>query len=132
MSSVQERNVLLVGSLPYETVDEGMRTAGELLGDHLLGIPDGEVGLRKIWIGFLPRTVYSSHPDLRLTRSPEGGVQEQPDAKPEVWEASFMFALKPGVTKLRFENLGYADAALESYKVFSKLREEGTIPAGVK
>ncbi len=40
--------------------------------------------------------------------------------------------MKPGVTDLRFDDLGYARFALESYETFKGLRDEGVIPAGVR
>lgn len=125
-------DVLLVGSLPFDDAADALRAGGELVGDHVSGVPDGEVGDRKIWIGFLPRTVYSQHPDLELLRAPEGGVQHQPDAKPDVWEASFLFGIREGVEELRFESLGYAAAALKSYEAFAALKADGTIPQGVR
>ena len=70
------------------------------------------------------------------TNRPEGGL-EQPDhddsdeARPaadsnQLWT----FRVKPGVTDLRFDDLGYARFALESYETFKGLRDEGVIPAG--
>jgi hypothetical protein len=127
-----QADVLLVGSLPFETASEALRAGGELLGEHLPGVPDGEVGDRRIWIGFLPRTVYSRHPDLEVLRAPEGGVQHQPEEKPDVWEASFLFGIRDGVEALRFDELGYGRAAVESYREYRRLREEGVIPEGVR
>ena len=42
------------------------------------------------------------------------------------------FALRKGVKTLHFDTLGYADAAIESYKVFCEARKQGIIPAGVR
>ena len=42
------------------------------------------------------------------------------------------FGLRNGVKTLRFETLGYAEAAIESYKAFCAVREQGIIPAGVR
>jgi hypothetical protein len=125
-------DVLLVGSLPFDDAGQAMRSAGESLGNHLPGVPDGEVGERKIWIGFLPRRVYSTHPDLELLKAPEGGLQHQPEEKPEVWEASFLFGIRPGVTALRFDELGYGRFAVESYQEYRRLRSDGVIPDGVR
>jgi hypothetical protein len=36
------------------------------------------------------------------------------------------------VQELRFERIGYAAEARSSYGVFRRLREEGTIPEGVR
>ena len=65
-------DVLLVGSLPFETAEEAIRAAAEHLGDHLPAFGDGEVGLRKLWIGFLPMTIYSKHPQLEIAARARG------------------------------------------------------------
>lgn len=127
-----DADVLLVGSLPFDEAGDALRAGGELLGSHLPGVPDGEVGDRKIWIGFLPRNVYSRHPDLEVLRAPEGGVQQQPDEKPDVWEASFLFGLREGVDELRFDDIGYGRFAIKSYNEFRRLRAEGAIPEDVR
>ncbi|MFL5847039.1 MAG: hypothetical protein ACJ762_20345 [Solirubrobacteraceae bacterium] len=125
-------DVLLVGSLPFDEASEALRTSGELLGHHVSGLPDGEVGDRKIWIGFLPRNIYSKHPDLQVLKAPKGGVQQQPDEKPEIWEASFLFGLKEGVESLTFDDIGYGRFAIDSYREYLKLREAGSIADGVR
>ena len=124
-------DVLLVGSLPFDTADESMRSAGKMLGTHLPAIGDGEVGLRKIWVGFLPQTVYSKNPALEILRSPDTEIQQQPDERPEVWDVSFLFGIKPG-EKLRIDTLNYGPIAVESYETFKQLRDEGVIPEGVR
>jgi hypothetical protein len=125
-------DVLLVGSLPFETAEEAIRAAAEHLGDHLPAFGDGEVGLRKLWIGFLPMTIYSKHPQLEVLRAPEGGAPKPPtDGKPEVYEAAFLFGIKPG-EDLRFETTNYGPIAVESYGVFERLRDEGVVPEGVR
>ena len=55
---------MLVGNLPFETVEEGLRAVGLKLGDDVIAIPDGEVGPRKMWCMFLATDTYSKHPDL--------------------------------------------------------------------
>ena len=40
----------LVGSVPLANADEVIATAAAQLGDHLRRIPDGETGVRTIWI----------------------------------------------------------------------------------
>ena len=43
--------VHLVGSVPLSDSSEVFRTAGSILGDRLLLMPDGETGVRSNWIG---------------------------------------------------------------------------------
>ena len=42
--------VHLVGSVPLSDSSEVFRTAGSILGDRLLRMPDGEIGVRSNWI----------------------------------------------------------------------------------
>ncbi|MET9028825.1 hypothetical protein ABZW96_24865 [Nocardia sp. NPDC004168] len=64
-----------------------------------------------------------AHPDLETIPppSPEYGPSERVRPKPGVDAAS-----------IDFGPLGYAEAALESWRVFHRLREDGTIPAGIR
>ncbi|MFP6651307.1 MAG: hypothetical protein VCA17_03635 [Dehalococcoidia bacterium] len=43
--------VHLVRSVPLSDSSEVFRTAGSILGDRLLLMPDGETGVRSNWIG---------------------------------------------------------------------------------
>ena len=122
-------DVLLVGSLPFDTAEEAIRAAAEHLGDHLPAFGDGEVGLRKLWIGFLPMTIYSKHPQIETLRAPDGGVPKPHHS--DVYESAFLFGIKEG-EELRFETTNYGPIAIESYSVFQQLREQGVIPPGVR
>ncbi|MFE7740954.1 hypothetical protein [Nocardia sp. NPDC057455] len=85
-------------------------------------IPDGETGIRDNWVVWqLPKM--QAHPGLETIPppSPEYGPSERVRPKPGVDAAS-----------IDFGPLGYAEAALESWQVFQQLREEGTIPAGIR
>ena len=42
--------LLLVGSVPLDTVEQVFRTLGGPLGPYLAYMPDGEVGDRRYWI----------------------------------------------------------------------------------
>ena len=42
--------LLLVGSILLDTVEEVMRTFGAPLGQYLPAMPDGEVGERRSWL----------------------------------------------------------------------------------
>ncbi|KRA24944.1 hypothetical protein ASD65_11270 [Microbacterium sp. Root61] len=120
----QPQGALLVGSVNYDDAETTFRTAADLLGGHLKRIPDGEVGDRFHWLIFqadilgqadgLERVgdepVYIRHLDARGSRIADG-----------VDAASIV--LPP---------LGYAAAAKESYALFTRLRAEGAIPAGVR
>ena len=116
------RGALLVGSVPLESSDEVFRRAASILGDHLERMPDGETGDRINWIGW-QSAVFQQHPDLEPSPvDPEGGV------------TSPMSQIKAGVdaSTLSFDSLGYSEAALESWAVFSGLQEEGVIPGATR
>ena len=55
--------LLLVGSIPLDTVEEVMRTFGAPLGQYLPAMPDGEVGERRSWVNRF------SYADQRTLRS---------------------------------------------------------------
>jgi hypothetical protein len=129
---------MLVGSLPFETVEEGLRAVGSALGNDVIAIPDGEVGPRKMWCMFLATDTYSKHPDLVESRRPSpavisneekpvGDKKTRPGAAPEY---HWTFRVKDGVKRLNFRELGYAAAARESYATFCRLRDEGVIAKG--
>jgi len=128
-------NLLLVGSVPLETVEEVMRTFGGALAKHLPAIPDGEVGERRSWVNRLSYQIFNGHMDLETLRRPkpvDGVEQLLPRSRDDSWN----FKVRPGVERVRFGNpgsrLGYARDAVSSYFVFRTLREKGIIPDGVR
>jgi hypothetical protein len=129
-------DVLLVGSLPFESAEEAFRAAAEGLKGHVGWLPDGEVAERVNWVGMLPLVVFPKNPDLVETMAPPTQELEQPDrdaGRPPVedLEGIWSWQIKPGHT-VRFDDLAYARFAGDSYGVFRRLREEGVIPAGVR
>ncbi|MGW4714396.1 hypothetical protein [Nocardia sp. NPDC004260] len=116
------RGVHLCGSVPLADAETVFSEAARRIGKHLKRIPDGETGVRDNWVVWqLPKM--QAHPDLETIPppSPEYGPSERVRPKPGVDAAS-----------IDFGPLGYADAALESWRVFRRLREDGTIPAGIR
>jgi hypothetical protein len=125
------KDLLLVGSIPYDTVEEVMRTFGGKLGAHLPAMPDGEVGERRSWVNRFCYLLFAGHPDLETIKRPPpiGGV-EQP--LPARREDSWLFRVRPGVSQVRFGlpglRLGYARDATMSYFVLRTLRDQGVLP----
>ncbi|MEU1548082.1 hypothetical protein [Nocardia sp. NPDC005745] len=116
------RGVHLCGSVPLTDARTVFSEAARRMGPHLKRIPDGETGIRDNWVVWqLPKM--QAHPDLETVPppSPEYGPSERVQPKPGVDAAS-----------IDFGPLGYAEAALESWQVFRQLREDGTIPAGIR
>jgi hypothetical protein len=133
-------SVMMVGSMPFDTVEESMRAVGSKLGAAVTAIPDGEIGPRKMWCMFLATDTYSKHPDLVESRRPSPAVitnedkpvgtkKVRPGAAPQY---HWTFRLKDGSKRLDFGELGYAAAARNSYAVFRRLRDEGVIAKGVR
>ncbi|WP_426188121.1 hypothetical protein [Microbacterium sp. TWP3-1-2b2] len=121
----QPQGALLVGSVNYDDAETTMRTAAALLGDRLGRIPDGEVGKRFHWIMFQPDVLGRADGLERVVDEPipfKAGL----DARP--------LRIAEGVDAAGIElpPLGYADAAIESYAVFTRLRDEGDVPAGIR
>jgi hypothetical protein len=127
-------DVLLVGSMPFDDAETVFRETAKGLKGHLTAMPDGEVNERKNWVGMLPEYVFQFHPQLEETVSP-GGALEQPDLPEGVHlselDPFWAFRTKPG-EKLVFDNLKYADFAIESYATFKRLREQGLIEPGTR
>ena len=128
--------LLLVGSIPLDTVEQVFRTVGASLGPYLAYMPDGEVGDRRYWIGGVAYRVLNGHPEIETLRRPapdENGVERW---RPQGVHDQFQFRVKPGVREVRFGDpgwrLGYTRDAVNSYFVFRQLKKEGVIPAGVR
>ncbi|MFP3465113.1 hypothetical protein [Leifsonia sp. SIMBA_070] len=119
------RGAHLVGSVNLPDAESVFRTVSAHLGDRLHRIPDGEVGERFYWVQFQTK---------RLDRME--GISRI-DAPPSLLRGVFdgrPFRLDDGVTadRLVFPDLGYADAALDSYAVFRRLRDDGVIAPGTR
>ncbi|WP_406248971.1 hypothetical protein ACI7YT_02940 [Microbacterium sp. M] len=119
------QGALLVGSVNFDDAEKTMRVAAEMLGDRLKRIPDGEVGKRFHWIMFQP-DVLGQAPGIDR-------VGDQPIPFPAGLDARPL-RIADGVDAAAIEMppLGYAEAAIESYAIFARLREEGVVPSGVR
>ena len=134
-SGAVRNDVLLVGSLPFDTAEEAFRAAAEGLRGHVGWLPDGEVAERVNWVGMLPLVVFPTMPELEETLAPAGEL-EQPDRDAERQpvedlEGIWSWRVRPGQS-VRFDDLAYGRFARESYEVFHRLEQEGVIPQGVR
>ncbi|MEV0151781.1 MULTISPECIES: hypothetical protein [unclassified Nonomuraea] len=114
--------VHLCGSVPLADSEAVFRQAATRLGDRLRRIPDGETGVRDNWVVWqLPKL--QAHPDLETVIPSDPRYGPAPRVRP-----------RPGVDpgSITFGALGYSAAAIESWQVFSRLRDEGVIPPGVR
>jgi hypothetical protein len=117
-----EPGVHLCGSVPLADSETVFRTVAAKLGGRARRIPDGEPGERDNWVVWqLPKL--EAHPDLELAPPPSPEYGPSLRARP-----------KPGVdpSSVKFGPLGYSDAAIKSWEVFSRLRAEGVIAPDVR
>ncbi|WP_300610424.1 hypothetical protein [Trebonia sp.] len=119
--------LLLVGSLPSDSTEAALRSAAGFFGDLVFALPDGETGPRAGWV---------SYERERLVRPNEGVVTvaetESPTGLPRHAYETPVFGIRPGVSELRFDSWPRIDDAIASYAVFSALRAQGVIAAGLR
>ena len=125
-------DILLVGSVPFDTVDEVLETCSGALGARAYALPDGEIGARKNWIQCLPELTYSKNPDLTPLRVVDPkDVKSPPSHDPELMKATRgTYKLKDGVAETTLD-LPYAREAINSYGIYKRLREAGAVEPGI-
>jgi hypothetical protein len=112
------KSVHLVGSVPLPSADDVFRATATTLGTYVKRIPDGETGARSNWIASqIP--VFTAHESLKQFTAPSGIPR---------------FRLRAGVEarNLTFGELGYARAAVDSYRSFASLKAAGLIGPEVR
>jgi hypothetical protein len=120
-----ERDIYLVGSVPLASAEDVFVTVSAAFGSRVKRIPDGETGDRADWITWL-EPAFSGNPAFRKSgeffRVHDKGTGRE------------RYALTPGsrLEDVRFDNLFYADIAMESYAVFKRLKDAGKIATGTK
>jgi hypothetical protein len=119
------------------------RTAASILGDLAPRLPDGETGwARSVWIQ-CQRPFFLANPALEMVepdpdrpgayrpaRVPSAGIYGHTLAEAYRGRARLRAGASPH--DVRFDNLGYADWAQESYELFARLKSEGVIPSRTK
>jgi hypothetical protein len=121
------RQAHLIGSIGLSDANTVFNTVNETLGDYCSRIPDGETGDRSYWIRWQDRTFANN------TQLEAKALKVKIPGFKDTMERTF-YSLKAGVNPrdLDFGVLGYADAALNSWALFSKLQDEGKIRAHVR
>ena len=134
------REVALVGGVNLEDAEETFTTLARTLGERLRRVPDGETGpARSQWIQ-CQRPFFMQHPQLEmLEEDPErpAGFRQPRVAAHGIYARTMdeMYLgrarLRDGVdpADLHFENIGYADWAIESYGLLHSLQDAGEVPA---
>jgi hypothetical protein len=119
--------LLLVGSLPADSTETALRDAAGLFGDLVFALPDGETGPRAGWVSYERERLARPNPGIVVLQE-----TDSPTGLPRHAYETPVFGVRPGVTELRFDSWPRIDDAIESYAVFSKLRDDGGIPAGLR
>jgi hypothetical protein len=120
----------LIGSVPLATTEEVFRTLAASLGDLLSRVPDGETGERRRWVWW-QRTMLERHPAMEVDR--EAGLLELRQWDGSLLRRSELLRFKDGIDPdaVGFE-IGYAGAALASWRIFEGLRRDGVLADGVR
>lgn len=122
--------VHLIGSVPLPDAETVFRTVATELGPWLARIPDGETGNRHRWIWW-QRQMLEAHPAMeRDTDTPPFELRQWDGAliRTTDW-LRFRLGVDPATVSF---DTGYATAARDSYAVFRRLRQAGSIPPGVR
>jgi SAM-dependent methyltransferase len=114
--------VHLVGSVPLASSEEVFRKVVASLGDRVRRIPDGETGPRADWIVW-QYPVLSARPEFEIGPPVLDFYRPLPRLK-----------LREGADAggLSFGPLGYAAAALASYRDFARLKRDRVIPGSCR
>lgn len=119
------RPTLLVGSVNLIDAEAVFRIASRHLGNSLRSLPDGETGGRLAWIGWqaqvLRQCAFLQPSEARSGGAYDGGSQ-----------APTRYRLVGDPETAGFPDLGYAQAALQSYAVFESMRRDGEIPRAMR
>ncbi|MGE0737417.1 MAG: hypothetical protein AB7G15_14395 [Alphaproteobacteria bacterium] len=117
----QPLEINLVGSVPLADSESVFRTLADGMGPRIKRLPDGETGpLRSKWI-LCQIPVFKENP----------AFDAAPPTGPLKYSVSHVGQLKPGIRpeEIRFDNLNYADWAVESYQTFHRLKRAGVVAA---
>lgn len=130
-----ERPVLLVGGVPGLEVEGVFNTVAPILGDLAIGLTDGEVGGRRLWVIYLMYELWHKHLEVEVIRESEGVADFPPGVLPQDWRHIVpqgyhdlpWFRPRRTVSKLTSEgySTGYPAHAASSYQKFCELREHG-------
>ncbi|MGH8247957.1 MAG: hypothetical protein ACREUU_16165 [Gammaproteobacteria bacterium] len=126
-----ERPVLLIGGIPGDSTEAILRTVAPVLGDLAIALPDGEAGIRRMWVGAVAIRVWDKHPALQLVRRPRG-APGLPEGVPADYDDFWLYRTKPGTRRIEVETLQYPQDAAASYEVFRRLRDGGVIAYGTR
>lgn len=114
------------GSVNLPDTETVMREISSRITAGVRRVPDGETGERYYWIMFQVQK-FGAMPDFQPagTREPPPGMELPP-------MPLLRLADGVGADDVRWPDLGYATAYIDSYQVFRHLQDDGTIRPGVR
>jgi hypothetical protein len=114
------------GSVNLADTESVMREIASRVPSGLRRVPDGETGDRNNWI-FFQMQKFMQSPNLVPAQAIDEVVVGDYEHMPQL-------RLADGLTpdQMTWPDIGYADAYQDSYRVFSTLRDDGVVPAGVR
>ena len=120
----------LIGSIPLATAEDVFRRLSAALGPVLSRMPDGETGERRRWI-YWQRTMLERHPAMEVDA--DAGLLELRQWDGSLLRRTDLLRFRPGVDpdSVLFPT-GYAEAARESWAVFTRLQRDGIVPPGLR
>lgn len=121
------RHAHLVGSVGLADAGTVFTTVSDILGDFCPRIPDGETGGRGYWIRWQEKTFSDN-----LAFVAETVTQSLPGFKDSIERTFYRLKDDADPNTLNLGVLGYAEEAVASYGLFSRLMDEGKIPAGTR
>lgn len=127
MSRRIDSDLLLVGSLPADSTEHAFRAGAELFGDLTFALPDGETGPRAAWVSYEREQLCRPNPDVVVVQE-----TESPTGFPRHAYETPIFAVREGVSEVHWDCWPRIDDAIESYRTFTELRQQGAIPAGLR
>lgn len=115
------RDVHLIGSAPVPDSRAAFEVFGNALKHCARRYPDGEPGERHDWV-LWQESVLAHHPDFEPVALPD-------DPRGAIWKIT-TYGLRPGrrSSDVTFDDIGYARAAIESYRYFEEAVRCGTLP----
>lgn len=118
-SAVAQGGVCLVGSIPGLTAEQVFTKCSKVLAGRLRRMPDGEPGERNQFIWF-QRAKFEAHAPgivLDFSKWGVGDAEDEPTAD----------EVQKQVSAIPEFDTGYDHAAIESYAIFKRLRDQGVI-----
>jgi hypothetical protein len=115
-------DLLLVGSLLAVSSEQAFRIGGELFGEMVFALPDGETGPRAAWVGYENWRLIQPHPDVETVAEPN-----EPDGIPRHMYDTPVYRIRDDARSIDWKSWPRIDDAIESYRLFEKLRAEGAV-----